>query len=684
MLLNRLVVRNFGTLRGEQVIDLAPRTKRGSKRGVVLIGGQNGAGKTTVLEAVRLCLYGRLALGQRVANSEYQRYLRDRVHRNRDALINVNEAAVRLEFEHGRGGRVHSYVVERSWEAQESKVIEVLHVQSDGEDLEDVDASHWESFVRALVPPGLSQLFFFDGEKIQRLAEENDDAPLLAESIKALLGLDLVEQLQADLTLFRNKHLLQASKGRSGAKVKETNKKLASLKTEEETLHTEAGVLASELAELEAEHTDAQRRFSEQGGDLALERDQLVQHKGQTEALIEHNAKQLRELMDSSVVFAACPKMASLVIEQLDAEMEHATSAVSKENVRIALEVLRSRLTKPATAKRIGLDGQGKARLVVEIDRAEAEYLKKLEGSHCDASLLHQLTRRDAMKVKGALAEALGPLRKRARTLGLDAANLEAEVSHVAKRLKQAPEIEGLQALIDRLNDIAERRGQLLERERRLAERRNSVGVQKNRLEKELESVFKATEDADKEKDKLELAARAKDALQDYLERLTEKKVRDVERVAHRLFQRLARKEHLIRGVNIDAKTFRVTLFDRDGKELPKNDLSAGEKQIYAISILWALARVSGRALPMIIDTPLGRLDGEHRQNLVSDYFPMASHQVVILSTDTEIDEKHFQTLKPHLSHSLSLLHNDTEGFTEVKAGYFWNHKAAGHAEPRV
>ena len=64
---------------------------------------------------------------------------------------------------------------------------------------------------------------------------------------------------------------------------------------------------------------------------------------------------------------------------------------------------------------------------------------------------------------------------------------------------------------------------------------------------------------------------------------------------------------------------------------LHKDELSAGEKQIYAIAILEALAKTSGRHLPIIIDTPLGRLDSEHCTKLINNYFPYASHQVIIL-----------------------------------------------------
>ena len=105
---------------------------------------------------------------------------------------------------------------------------------------------------------------------------------------------------------------------------------------------------------------------------------------------------------------------------------------------------------------------------------------------------------------------------------------------------------------------------------------------------------------------------------------------------------------------------------------LHKDELSAGEKQIYAIAILEALAKTSGRHLPIIIDTPLGRLDSEHCTKLINNYFPYASHQVIILSTDTEIDESFYQDLKADISHAYQLEYQPEQGTTVANEGYFW------------
>ena len=144
-------------------------------------------------------------------------------------------------------------------------------------------------------------------------------------------------------------------------------------------------------------------------------------------------------------------------------------------------------------------------------------------------------------------------------------------------------------------------------------------------------------------------------------------------------FQRLARKDDIAIEAAIDPNTFQVTLKNADQRVINKSELSAGEKQIYAIAMLEALARTSGRRLPIIIDTPRGRLDSKHRDNLVNAYFPTASHQVVILSTDTEVDERFYTDLYKHMSHAYKLEYDPAAGNTEPSEGYFW--KSAARVE---
>ena len=133
--------------------------------------------------------------------------------------------------------------------------------------------------------------------------------------------------------------------------------------------------------------------------------------------------------------------------------------------------------------------------------------------------------------------------------------------------------------------------------------------------------------------------------------------------------------------VQIDPETFAITLIDEQGRQVSKERLSEGEKQIFAISVLWGLSQASARPLPAIIDTPMARLDVAHRNQLVERYFPRASHQVIILSTDTEIERDYFQQLQPHIARAYHLNYDEVTRQTVASEGYFWDTYPIGELE---
>lgn len=112
-------------------------------------------------------------------------------------------------------------------------------------------------------------------------------------------------------------------------------------------------------------------------------------------------------------------------------------------------------------------------------------------------------------------------------------------------------------------------------------------------------------------------------------------------------------------------------IINENEKEVDVTDLSAGEKQLVAISILWALTKSSPKSFPSLIDTPLARLDSEHRQNIVKNYFPKTSEQVLIFSTDEEVYGKHYQALKNSISHEYLINFDSNSKSSQFKSGYF-------------
>lgn len=680
MLLKRVTLTDFGVLRGRQTFDLAPRSKYGKARPIVLIGGQNGAGKTTLLEAVRLALYGKLALGEKTTDAVYRKHLRDRVHRNKDALIQANAASVHVEFDWGHRGVRHVYTVERAWTMTgQDGVEERFSVSKDDRPLDDVESQHWESFIRSLVPSGLSQLFFFDGEKIQRLAEDESDVEVLASSIRALLGLDLVTQLQLDLDVFEGRHLRGEVKNKDGKLLTATEREVSSLNERAAELTYKAAEIQNAVTKLDKKILDAETQLAARGKGLADQRSALETKITTTNDQIDLRHKEVRELLEGEVVVAVCTQLCKETVRQLDGEQRLHDWHLTRNAVESTLASVAKQLTGASFSRRAGLGKKVRTALGAELD-AMAQRLGEPPSDIQGITSVHELSGHDANQCRSWITSSLTAQSSRARELVRDLSKLEARLRDAKRRLDQTPDQVDLAPLIEKLSRWGAEKGKLTEQHRKLLEERRLVERQVAQQERELERIRDRFLKKSEWQTMLQLGRQSRRALEDYLRELSRVKAKQLEQTASDTFGQLCRKKNLVGAFSIDPQSFAVRLSDRHGREIAKADLSAGEKQIYAISLLWSLAKVSGRPLPMIVDTPLGRLDSRHRDLLMELYFPHASHQVIVLSTDTEVDQHYYEKLGPHLSHAVYLDHHEAEGWTEVVSGYFWEKRGGSHA----
>jgi DNA sulfur modification protein DndD len=194
--------------------------------------------------------------------------------------------------------------------------------------------------------------------------------------------------------------------------------------------------------------------------------------------------------------------------------------------------------------------------------------------------------------------------------------------------------------------------------------------------------VAQALDESGSAIERLKMVRTVQRALHDYQEEGTKVKIQSLEQEVTRCFGQLCHKDNLVDRIEVDGKSYETRLYEKSGNLLLKDDLSAGERQILAIAILWALGRTSGRPLPVMVDTPLARLDGKHRSLLLERYFPHASHQVILFSTDTEVDRKFFETIRKNISHSFHLRYDSTERRTHVDEGYFWKSSKRNTEDP--
>lgn len=159
--------------------------------------------------------------------------------------------------------------------------------------------------------------------------------------------------------------------------------------------------------------------------------------------------------------------------------------------------------------------------------------------------------------------------------------------------------------------------------------------------------------------------------LNEYSVALQSRKARALSETITACYKKLASKKNLIERIEMDPETLDVHYFGEDGMIVDQGSLSAGEKQLMVISILWALAICSKKKLPVIIDTPLSRLDSTHRAALVTTYFPQASEQTIILSTDSEIDRHYYDMMQEYIGDEFTLNYSEETKSTTISRGYF-------------
>lgn len=664
MLLRKIILENYGLYAGKVELDLLPRVKYGQEKPIILVGGKNGTGKTTFLDAIRLVLYGKAILGNRVSQIDYEDFLREHIHRDTKAIIPPDFARVALEFDYVTTGEQKTYFVERSWTARKTKgVKEYLQIKVDGKELENVSDDFWQGFVEEIIPERLSQLFFFDGEKIKSIADDNNGSQVLADAIKTLLGLDVVDRLKADLSIFMGREIKK-----SGAKTDKNT--WQDFETKINQAKEEIGQKLDELARVRTSITgvladikNKETRLHQEGHHYATRRDELKIKQSQLTTRIEELENQIRLECEKTFPFSLCPSISTNLRTQLQDEKQWKHwSMVRNELASVQGEIL---------SNTHGLDK--KSRLQVEgIIKAAFATRFGIADHLNNTKEIHGLSDASADQALSWLDEAENQSQPNVKKTGQQLANLHRQLLETTKDLSKSPDEAQTLPLFEDLSLLNQRLGKFQEEERQI---KDEISQNENKLialQREQRRHIDRQVEQDGSKGRLSLVKNIQNALNTYQQRLTAEKIGQLRQAVTQGFNCLSRKGDLISDITIADQSFVTTLFDKKGRSLPKKNLSAGEKQLFAIAMLWGLAKTSGRPLPVIIDTPLGRLDSDHRRNLIENYFPMASHQVILLSTDTEVDQQLYKQLSPDISHCYHLRYNKKGQLTEPREEYFW------------
>jgi len=661
MILQQLTLRNFGLYRAEHVFNLAPGGKRSRVAPIVLFGGMNGGGKTTILDAIQLVLYGNRARCSKRADKSYDDFLRESIHHG----VNLSEgAAVQLAFRFAAEGEEHLYEVTRSWSIRSDRLKERIEVLKDGEP-DGWLSENWNQVVEELIPFGIAQLCFFDAEKIRFLAEDETSSEALGLAIKSLLGLDLAERLVADAATLETRLAKRIRKSPDLQEVERLEGELAQKQAEIEHIHQEKAAVENPRQRAERRLKQAEDQFAKVGGKLWMQREEQQRRRGELEF-------QIRECEERLVALSASELPLVLVEGFLkDVSTQVITEGTATEN-ELVVRLLAGRdkkLISLLKREKIDTDSLQRVTSFLDADRAErtgpAGPQKRLMLSDSGRRLMDHLLSRGLNEHRESAAQLLKVLDTGRRSL-----------EQVQRSLAATPDEESIRGVSEELKAAASETSGLSQQVDRLEKQLAGLRFEHGEIDKVLKRLRRKVVDEEirsEEEGRIHnLLQRTQDTMKQFLRLATNRKIDRLSELVSNSFRYLLHKKALVRRVLIAPETFAITLVDDQGRTVSKERLSEGEKQIFAISVLWGLSQASARPLPAIIDTPMARLDVAHRNQLVEQYFPNASHQVIILSTDTEIERDYFQKLQPHIARAYHLNYDEENKQTVAQEGYFW------------
>lgn len=664
-----------------------------SVKRMVLIGGKNGAGKTTLFNAIKICLYGCVAYGYESNTANYYAEV-SKIINTAEKMNDIGNAGVTIDLLLDDGKYDYTYTFNRRWRTKGSRITENFSVSKNGKLLSENEKGDFESYLLQLLPPNLFRFYFFDGEKLNDFTFNNGKNSDFRDAFLKLCNLDTLEIIKDN---FR-----RTSRGKTPDSiaviaeydrcVEEDNLKAQRIIYAEEDYKE----ISNDISLIEDKLASLEKIYAKEGGISKKEWRSMQTQLVREEARREERRKWLKEFANNILPFIILKNELSEVQNQINNEHKHTVAKNVKDTIgspeinKIISDVLKNSGVGPYSdiAKKI----------IYEISNHSNET--------DNTEMILNLSDSDRFELNAKINSLLAFDINRVKEVTDD---ITASLN-CAKRIRTKMERSSIDNYDDYLkekSDLNEQKSQhiqrLLELDKELQKLREEKAVTSTRLAK----AKGAYETLLKKQSVNDISSRALLAFEDLQKVLYAQNIKIVERGFEVYFKALINKTDLIDGIHIDDnlnvfpykyKTFFVNdlrkTLARNGAEyliaqiglyayevlqeklngneedivLPvevKQQLSAGEKQIFVMALYQSLSQLNKINVPYIIDTPFARIDTEHRRNILEQFFKRLKGQVIILSTDEEVSTEYVDVISDVISNKYVLNHSN-EGFTEI------------------
>ncbi|NLV10690.1 AAA family ATPase [Halomicrobium mukohataei] len=641
MKITDLTIVNFRPYYGKVTIE--PETD--AEHPLALVRGKNDSGKTSLFTAIRFCLYG---ADNRADYTE---------HINRRA-VTESDGKTRVEMTFLHDGDI--FTIERGIEYSQSDDPDDRRAASwyrevrgpDGPIVEQgTGEDEYRMFINRVLPENVSRFFFFDAEELQQFEQSHDST--VRESIETVLGIQEIENAISDLEDRKKTFDREYADYESTAsEVEEYRKELREVIDELDSIGDED---SGEIAEI-------QSQVKERQAALRDVREQLDEIEN-TEPLREKK----EELKDQ--------------LEEDENDLEEALEGRNELRKKVGPMIA-------ARGRQVFRDNYD-----IEGSAGEADFLHELvDRDECVCGESMDDDKRDAIlnryqKLKSSQRRRLTDLMEVSQRVDLSIQNqLERYNQYQAtiRRLRQSieqteEEIDDLQQQIDEIEEtekagLKERESELREeisdleqKIGRLEERRSELQSEKTRLENRIAGMDEAESEAERLRELSGLSERCRRAFADIKDELVESRRESVQEHASETFLRLTNRPEYYQGLEITDNYELQVKTPGATRSLSEQDPSAGQTQIIAYSFIAGLSKYTTRNAPVVIDTPIGRLDPEHKANLV-DYYHEFSDQVMILYQPNELSQDDLEVMREYIaSHFEISIRNDDSSCSTIE-----------------
>ncbi len=651
MIIENITIQNFGLFKEKTTIDLSPTS---IDRNIIVVSGKNGVGKSTLHEAIHLCLLGSLSVDSRISETNYETYLSQRCYTNNTIQLIEQKTLLDLTFNFVKSGTPISYNIIRTWNNVPGNVNEQVTVVENGKELTDISKKEKNIFIRELIQPGFAKIMFFDGEQLSSLFESGNLSNFIQDSCNDLFGLNFIELLKTDLNHYTTKLLNQHGNSKNIEELKKNEGEIQKIDEDLNQFYTDKEIFDNQLILLKQSVVIQEEQINKQGRWMSKKLDKINIDKQKIELAIQQLKKEVIELYGSLGPFVFCKNLCGEVKNRLLIEREIEKWFHAREMLVSKSKKIETLLKSTDIQKKLFVSKQVISKLV---DVLTKELLSKPDTFIGEETIHHNVSDVERTKIiiwiDSIISTVSADLKFKTNEILIN----EEKLKQINKEQATFSKGDIVQPLVKQLHELSKQVGateqKILSVDRKIEEQVKRKSFYENILSSVKDKMVQNLDI----NDKLHLSHKTKLALEDYSKELLTKKVLLLEEQIVKKFNLLCRKKDYIDSVIVDPKTFEINL-KISGVNTEHKRLSAGEKQLFILSLLWSLRELTNIKLPLVIDTPIARLDKEHRNAFFMDFLPAMYPQVILLGTDTEIMYELLQPVEEYIAHNYSFVYD--------------------------